>query len=156
MNINKKELGKIIDFENVKDVSNGSYNYLDVKYLRSLKNGKKIQKGKFVKKGDLSLLMDGENSGELFKIPEDGYLGSTLKKITISSDINEKYLIYYLKLKQDYFKGNKRGAAIPHLDKKIFKESKIYIPKINEQKRIVDKIDQLFPLLDEIEKIVNN
>lgn len=154
--IEKIELEKIVTFENVKNISNGIYNYLDVQYIRNLENESKIEEGRFVKKGDLALLMDGENSGELFKIPEDGYLGSTLKKITISSNIIEKYLIYYLKLKQDYFKGNKRGAAIPHLDKKLFKSAKIYIPSIDEQQRIVKKIEQLLPLCNEIEKLVNS
>lgn len=152
----KIKIDDVVDFENLKSVENGSYKYLDVQYLRSQSGGRCLNSGKFIKKGDLALLMDGENSGELFKMPEDGYLGSTLKKITISSDIIEKYLIYYLKLKQDYFKGNKRGAAIPHLNKVLFKESEIYLPDINEQKRIVEKIEQILPLLNDIDNLVNN
>ena len=154
-NVDKIELGKIISLENVKNVSKGSYNYLDVKYLRNLEYGKKLEQGRFVQKGDLVLLMDGENSGELFKIPEDGYLGSTLKKISINSDIMEEYLIYFLQLKQDYFKKNKRGAAIPHLDKKLFNEAKIYLPKMEEQQKIVNKLEQLLSLCSDIENIVS-
>lgn len=153
--VTKVKLESIINFENIKKTSNGKYVYLDVKYLRNGTEKKYLDEGSFINKGDLALLMDGDNSGELFKMPEDGYLGSTLKKITIKSVIIEKYLIYYLKFKQDYFKGNKKGAAIPHLNKVLFNESEIYLPGINEQQKIVDKIEQLLPLLNDIELLVN-
>lgn len=153
--VTKVKLESIINFENIKKSSKGKYVYLDVKYLRNKNEKKFLEEGSFINKGELALLMDGDNSGELFKIPEDGYLGSTLKKITIKPVIIEKYLIYYLKFKQDYFKGNKKGAAIPHLNKVLFNESEIYLPDINEQQKIVNRIEQLLPLLNDIELLVN-
>lgn len=154
--VEKKKIETIVNLENIKKSSSGTLNYLDVKYLRTGHNNKKVKEGKLVKNGDMVLLMDGENAGELFKIEETGYLGSTLKKIALSSDVLENYFIYYLQLKKDYFSGNKKGAAIPHLNKDLFFSSKIYLPSIEEQQKIVDKIEELLPLCDDIEKIINN
>jgi len=152
-NIEKEKLGRVVTFENLKEDSKGSYNYLDVQFLRNGINGKKINKGKYIEKNSLAILMDGENSGELFKISEDGYLGSTLKKISVDSKVVEKYLVYFLELKKDYFKGNKRGAAIPHLNKNLFVNSEIYLPSKQEQQQIVNKIEELLPLLNDIEQL---
>lgn len=153
--VDKVLLSEIIKFENLKKGKCGDYNYLDVRYLRSKMLPQKKSNGKFVLSGTYAILMDGENSGELFYIDEDGYLGSTLKSIKISSRVLDKYLVYYLYLKKEYFKSNKRGAAIPHLNKKLFFSSKIYLPNSVEQQKIVDKIEQLLPLCNDIEKLVN-
>jgi type I restriction enzyme S subunit len=45
---------------------------------------------------------------------------------------------------------NKVGSAIPHLNKKIFKEIEIPLPPLAEQKRIVEAIDKAFKYLDAI------
>ncbi len=67
--------------------------------------------------------------------------------------IDTKFLFFYLKLKMDEI--NKKmflGAALKHLQKKQFKEIKIKIPPLAEQKRIVSKLDTAFA---EINKIIN-
>ena len=58
---------------------------LDAKYLRGKSSGTIIEQGKLVYKGDNIMLVDGENSGEVFIVPQDGYMGSTFKQLWISS-----------------------------------------------------------------------
>ena len=54
---------------------------LDAKFLRGKSAGEYQQRGKFVHKGDNIILVDGENSGEVFTVPCDGYMGSTFKQL---------------------------------------------------------------------------
>ena len=57
-----------------------------------------------------------------------------------------------LKYYQETLKNNKTGSAIPHLNKKMFSWLPVPIPPIEEQERIVKKIEKLFELIDKKEK----
>ena len=52
---------------------------LDVKYLRGEREAKVLTSGKYTAANTLLILVDGENSGEVFRAPVDGYQGSTFK-----------------------------------------------------------------------------
>ena len=54
----------------------GNFVCLDAKYLRGKSAGNLTSKGKFVRTGDNIILVDGENSGEVFSVPCDGVLSS--------------------------------------------------------------------------------
>ena len=54
---------------------------LDVKYLRGEREAKTLMSGKYVAENTLLILVDGENSGEVFRTPVDGYQGSTFKQL---------------------------------------------------------------------------
>ena len=123
--------------------------YLDVKGLRSNQYSSKTS-GKFIEQGTMLILVDGENSGEVFQAPIEGYQGSTMKVLIISPLINRDYILYFIKFYQKALRENKVGSAIPHLNKKMFRELEIAIPPINEQKRIVAAIDLLMDKLNEI------
>ena len=64
---------------------NGKGICLDAKFLRGKSSATIIEKGRFVYAGDNIILVDGENSGEVFSIPQDGYMGSTFKQLWLSS-----------------------------------------------------------------------
>ena len=53
---------------------------LDVKFLRGEREAKSLLSGKFVTANTLLILVDGENSGEVFRSSIDGYQGSTFKQ----------------------------------------------------------------------------
>ena len=57
---------------------------LDVKYLRGERDAKTLTSGKYVTANSLLILVDGENSGEVFRTPIDGYQGSTFKQLLIN------------------------------------------------------------------------
>lgn len=125
------------------------YPYLEVKYLRGTKEKQLISEGKFIKAGTKVILVDGENSGEVFTVNEDGYMGSTFKALEIQN-INENFLQFFIATKKDIFKNNKKGSAIPHLDKKLFFSMPFPLPpSLAEQQRIVSRIESLFTKLDE-------
>ena len=65
---------------------------LDAKYLRGKCSETIVEQGKLVYKGDNIMLVDGENSGEVFIVPQDGYMGSTFKQLWISSSMYEPYV----------------------------------------------------------------
>lgn len=115
---------------------------LDAKYLRKKSTGTVLSTGKFVCKGDNIILVDGENSGEVFTVPCDGYMGSTFKQLWISSVISLPYVLNFILFHKENLRNSKRGAAIPHLNKELFYNLIIGIPPLVEQARIVEKINQ--------------
>ncbi|EOB4631248.1 restriction endonuclease subunit S [Campylobacter upsaliensis] len=119
---------------------------LDVKYLRSKGDKKLANSGNFANANDRLILMDGENSGEIFITKEKGFLGSTLKKLEFSSLSQVEFMDFMLLCYKDFFKGNKKGAAIPHLDRKLFTNLSIPLPPLKEQKEITQTLDTLFTL----------
>ena len=120
---------------------------LDAKYLRGKSSETIIEHGKLVYKGDNIMLVDGENSGEVFIVPQDGYMGSTFKQLWISSSMYEPYVLAFLQFYKETLRNSKKGAAIPHLNKELFYGLIIGIPSLQEQRRIVQKIEQLMQLL---------
>lgn len=113
---------------------------LDAKYLRGKSSETIIEQGKLVYKGDNIMLVDGENSGEVFIVPQDGYMGSTFKQLWISSSLYEPYILAFIQFYKETLRNSKKGAAIPHLNKELFYGLIIGIPPFQEQKRIVQKI----------------
>ena len=61
---------------------------LDAKYLRGKSSETIVEQGKLVYKGDNIMLVDGENSGEVFIVPQDGYMGSTFKQLCRGCKLN--------------------------------------------------------------------
>ena len=122
----------------------GQYVCLDAKYLRGKSTGNKLIKGKFVNKGDYIILVDGENSGEVFVVPHDGYMGSTFKQLWVSSRMYLPYVLYIIQFYKNLLRNSKIGAAIPHLNKYIFYSLLIGIPPYQEQERIANAIGELY------------
>jgi len=126
------------------------YPYLDVVFLRGKTEGSYKENGKYIPKNTHLILVDGENSGEIFTTTIEGYQGSTLKILNISQEVNEQFIFYILRKEQKLFKESKTGSAIPHLNKKIFKELIVFLPPLAEQCRIVKKIETYFAAFDKI------
>ena len=123
---------------------------LDVKYLRGEHDAKTLSSGKYVAANSLLILVDGENSGEVFRTPIDGYQGSTFKQLSIKHDMNTEYVLQVINLHKKILRENKVGSAIPHLNKKLFKAIEVPIPPYKEQQRIIDAINKAFISLDKI------
>ena len=127
--------------------TSGKQCLLDAKYLRGKSSETIVEQGKLVYKGDNIMLVDGENSGEVFIVPQDGYMGSTFKQLWISSSMYEPYVLAFIQFYKETLRNSKKGAAIPHLNKELFYGLIIGIPPLQEQRRIVQKIEQLMQLL---------
>ena len=115
----------------------GKHICLDAKYLRGKSSGDILTKGKFVSTGNNIILVDGENSGEVFAVPHDGYMGSTFKQLWVSENMYLPYVLYFIQFYKDLLRNSKKGAAIPHLNKEIFYSLVVGIPPFQEQKRMV-------------------
>ena len=134
---------------NPKIGEHGKYPYLNAKFLRNKTDPEIKEKGRFIQINTKVILVDGENSGEVFLTHEDGYMGSTFRLLDINSQIFDKYILKLIELWRNPLKKSKKGAAIPHLNKDIFNNIFVGIPPLNEQKRIVNQINSLMPLIIE-------
>ena len=71
---------------------------LDVKYLRGERDFKTLTNGRYVAANSLLILVDGENSGEVFRTPIEGYQGSTFKQLHINENMLAEYILHVINL----------------------------------------------------------
>ena len=147
---------EICKLDNGQKLSDMSFSYIDVKYLRGISKAKMVDSGNYIEKNSLIILVDGENSGEVFIVPENGYMGSTFRLLKFDNSVNIQFLKYFIETKKEIYKINKQGSAIPHLNKKLFNEMLIPLPPLDEQQRIVDIIESLFAKLDKAKTLAQN
>lgn len=145
-------LGGLCWLEQGEKVKDEKLNNLDAKYLRGMKDPEIKQSGFVINSSERMILVDGENSGEVFIAPERGYLGSTFKKLGITPRLEIGYLDIILRALKQEMRENKIGSAIPHLDKKLFREKTVGLPPLAEQTRIVQKTTQLLDLVTQLEQ----
>ncbi len=107
-----------------------------------------------VQKGDL-LVLEGGDCGRtaLWDLDESYCIQNHLHRLRLFGEGNIKYFFYLLSFYKDagYTKG--KGIAIQGLSANALHNIVIPIPPIEEQGRIVAKIDELMAKIDEYEKI---
>jgi len=97
---------------------------------------------------DILIVWDGSRSG-LVGTGVSGVIGSTLTKL-FCFDINKKYLYYFLQMYYDKLNKNPKGIGIPHVNPEVLWSLNFSIPPVNEQKRIVKKIEEYFSIMEKI------
>ena len=80
---------------------------------------------------------------------EDGWLNQHIFKVLPNESIDKMYLYYYLLYVVDQLYSKTHGSGMVHITLKPFKSTRIMLPELNEQRRIVDRIESLFAKLDE-------
>ena len=144
-----QEVCRLNDGEKLK---NRALTNLDARFLRGLSDGKIIKEGRYVSANTCMILVDGENSGEVFITPTEGYQGSTFKQLSFDVNMNKEYILYIISQNRKALRENKVGSAIPHLNKKLFKAIQVPIPPYAEQERIVSAINNAFNKLNTIKE----
>ena len=90
------ELGKGVSLDNK------NLPYWDAKSLRGMKEPEIISSGFVVNAGEKVILVDGENSGEVFSVFEQGYMGSTFRTLHFSNIANEEYAKFFIVFHQRF------------------------------------------------------
>ena len=143
-------LGDVCKLCDGEKIAGKDYTNLDVKYLRGTKSGDMLHSGRFVPAGSLMILVDGENSGEVFTTPIDGYQGSTFKILDFNAKYCKEFILLLIQSNRKSLRENKVGSAIPHLNKKMFKEIVVPPFSYNEQCEIAQTVKDYFCVLDSI------
>ncbi len=149
------ELGSILHMEKgkkplaqSKEPADGYLPYVDIKAFEQgiIDNYATTDKSLLCDDGDLLIVCDGSRSG-LTGIAIKGVVGSTLSKI-YADGLTTEYLRYFIQSKYLLLNTQKKGTGTPHLNANILKASKLVVPSIPEQQRIVSRIEELFSSLD--------
>jgi type I restriction enzyme, S subunit len=115
-----------------------------------------------VEKNDLLIAMSGATTGKIgFNQTDDiFYLNQRVGKFEPTKDLDKSYLYYYLSTKIEESLKISAGSAQPNLSTQQIKSFGLPFPPLDEQKRIVAKLDKCFEAIDKarvnVEKNLNN
>ncbi|MFN7839370.1 MAG: restriction endonuclease subunit S [Bacteroidota bacterium] len=97
-----------------------------------------------VDEGEVIVLWDGSNAGEIF-ISKKGILASTMVKLDFDeTEIDKPYYSYSFQYLEYFLKAKTAGSGIPHADKGVIKRLDFFKPEKTEQKAIatiLSKVD---------------
>lgn len=130
--------------------------YLTPEYLRDKGLPIKVKNQKsfvWVEEGDVIILWDGSNAGEILK-GKNGVLPSTMVKLNISDDYYKGYVFYLLKFNEYKFKGKTQGSGIPHANKDEIERVKVYKIGFLEQSKIAEILTTIDNSIKKTERII--
>ncbi len=104
---------------------------------------------KLFPKGTMLIALYGATVGRLAFLGIDASTNQAVCGIFQNSNIHIKYIYYCLMNQYSYLISLSAGGAQPNISQTIIKKVNIPLPPLNEQNRIVDKLDEL---LSELEK----
>jgi len=137
-----------------KDFYSGKLEFSQTKYISKEDYEKIILRSK-VDRGDILFSMIGGNIGSMVIFEED--IEIAIKNVALfkkyyEGSVDNKYLFYFLKANINNIKTLSKGGAQPFVSLNILRNYLFALPPFEEQKRIVEKVDQLMTLCDELEK----
>ena len=113
-------------------------------YVESLTNDQ------IVLEGDVLILMDGENAGEVF-YGKKGCMTKTMVKMELTTDAFDKDFFYYqLKAKEPELRQRARGEAIKHLTSSDLRSITLIMPSKAQQVSVVSYLKPKIKALDEL------
>jgi type I restriction enzyme S subunit len=151
-------LNKGIPFVRAENISdNGKVTYKNIKFIDEDTHETKLKRSKLCEK-DLLISIAGT-------LGRAAVLDQTYNKINANQavsfvrlishkDINVYFIRYCISSEsiQKKLVSKNKVTAIPNLTLEIIKNTLIPLPPLAEQKRIVDKLDEILPIIDSLEK----
>ena len=127
--------------------NNGNIDLSSCVYIQNYNNSKFI-----IHKGDLLIAMSGATTGKMgvYKYKADALLNQRVGNLKCTEAWLQQYRNYFMLAKSNYILNIAYGGAQPNISAKAILSIKIDLPPINEQHRIVAKIEELFTQLDNI------
>jgi type I restriction enzyme S subunit len=156
------ELGKILTYQKGKSPqrvhsSDIQVLYLTPEYLRGKSVPQFIEdfpNKVEVENGDLLLLWDGSNAGEVFR-GKKGVLSSTMVKFDFDSlRYHRTFLFYQLKGFEGYLKSQTNGSGIPHVDRELLLGLKIQLFTEVEQTKIANILSTADEAIAQTEQLI--
>ena len=126
----------IIRIQNLTD-SSAKYNYSSAEHDERF----------LVKKGDLLFAWSASLGAHIWK-GENAWLNQHIFKVIPDEGIDRDYLYYYLLRVVSDLYAKTHGSGMVHITKGPFMATKIPVPPLVHQKRIVARIEELFSQLD--------
>lgn len=133
----------------VVSIENGYLPYVDIKAFEKGIVEKYTNDEKCVpcEDGDLLIVCDGSRSGLVGRAVK-GYVGSTLARIDIDKSVLPEYIYHFIQGKYIQLNTSIKGTGTPHLNQELLKSFELYVPPLEDQHRIVTRIEELFSQLD--------
>lgn len=141
----------------ISNIENGIVNINECIYVNKLeKNEEKY----VIEKGDLLIALSGATTGKngVYYLDEIAYLNQRIGNIKIKNKekVLNEYRNYYIALKNEDILNLAYGGAQPNISPKVISYITIPLPPINEQQRIVERIESLFAKLDRAKELIEN
>ena len=148
----------------LQNIGKGYFIDKDIKYV-SKEKAEELKYHSFIT-GDIALAKLGIPVGKTCIIPDTfpkGIIVADVVRIRLDKDIVDyKFLEYFLNtdLSVSQLTGNISGATRPRVNLSDVRDIELYLPRLNEQKRIVEILDKAFAAIDKakanVEKNLQN
>jgi len=163
-----KKLGEIVKLQNgfafksklfvdsglpivrIKNIKNEKVSLNDVVYFNEKDYKKSLDTYK-IKQYDLLIAMSGATTGKIgiYDSEKNAYLNQRVGLFRIKDTKLRSYLFYFLSTQIEKNLAQSLGAAQPNLSTHQINDMNIPLPPLQEQKRIVAKLDSLFAKIDQ-------
>ena len=112
-----------------------------------------LKQGRFIEKHSIMMVCIGGSIGKVNFIERDCSCNQQINTITLYTGILHKLINYFMRSPyfQDEVISRAPKATLPILSKGKWEQIPIPLPPLNEQKRIVAKVDELMVLCDNLE-----
>jgi type I restriction enzyme S subunit len=105
---------------------------------------------KFNRKANQTMIINTGSIGEVVWSGVDFWSSDGTFVVETSDCIEDKFLYYYLKIQEGYFKSQKREGGVPTIDRTVVESLQIPIPPIAIQKEIVRILDTFTDITAEL------
>ncbi|MCT8335378.1 restriction endonuclease subunit S [Leptospira sp. 85282-16] len=106
-----------------------------------------------IPKDSILIAMYGANIGEVGVLNIDATTNQAICACTPFKPKESRFLLNFIESRREYYLGMSAGAAQPNISREKIINTPLPLPPLAEQKRIVEKIDELFLLCDELERL---
>jgi type I restriction enzyme S subunit len=138
-------------FVTSKNLNNGTLDFSNIQYI-SKEDFLKFSARSYVENDDILFAMIGSIGNPVIVKKDREFSIKNVALFKKSNFISIKFLYYYLLYLQDILRNNATGAVQAFVSLSLLRLSLFPLPPLAEQQRIVEKLEQILPLIDEYGK----